>query len=87
MSRTDNRGVIAGKLHVAVVVRPFHLPGVDTKLAHIARIAARAQPVLHRVIDATLCTIQAWRRIADLVNLLGEITGVDRCTDSIRLVN
>ncbi|MPN43909.1 hypothetical protein SDC9_191470 [bioreactor metagenome] len=87
MARLNHRRVVTGKLHVAVVIGTFHLPGVETKLAHGARIAARAQPVLHRVINVALIAVQTRRSTADLFDLLGKIAGVDRCADGIRLVH
>ncbi|SAJ22155.1 Uncharacterised protein [Enterobacter cloacae] len=57
VSRLDNRGVVTGKLDVTVVIRPLHLPGIDTKLAHIAGITACTQPVLHGAIDVVLRTV------------------------------
>ena len=86
MARLHYRRVIAGKLDVAIVVGALHLPGVDAKLAQRAGIAARAQPLLQRVIDVALAIIEARRGVTNLINLLGEVAGVDRRPDGIRLV-
>ncbi len=64
----------------------LHLPGVDAKLAQRAGVAAGAQPLLQRVIDVALAVIEARRGVTNLINLLGEVAGVDRRPDGIRLV-
>ena len=87
MTRLNHRRVVTGKLHVAVVISAFHLPGIKAKLAHGARIAPGAQPVLYGVINVALITVQARRSAADLIDLFGKIAGVDRCADGIRLVH
>ncbi|VEB01903.1 Uncharacterised protein [Klebsiella pneumoniae] len=56
------------------------------KLAQRTGVAAGAQPLLQRVIDVALAIIEAWRGVTNLINLLGEVAGVDRCPDGIRLV-
>ncbi|SSM02447.1 Uncharacterised protein [Klebsiella pneumoniae] len=86
MARLHHRRVVAGKLDVAIVVDALHLPGVDAKLAQRTGVAAGAQPLLQRVIDVALAIIEAWRGVTNLINLLGEVAGVDRRPDGIRLV-
>ncbi|MNP23053.1 hypothetical protein D3C76_1157490 [compost metagenome] len=87
MTRLNHRCVVAGELDVTVVIGPFHLPGVNAVLAHGARIATRAQPVLHCVIDAVLRTVQTRRCGANLVHLLSKVTRIDRCANGIGLVD
>ena len=86
VARLHHRRVVAGKLDVAIVVDALHLPGVDAKLAQRTGVAAGAQPLLQRVIDVALAIIEAWRGVTNLINLLGEVAGVDRRPDGIRLV-
>ena len=87
MARLHHRRVVAGKLDVTVVIRPLHLPGVDTKLAQRAGVAAGTQPLLNRIVDVALAGVEARRGATNLSHLLGEIAGVDRRADRIRLVN
>ena len=87
MARLHHWRVVAGKLDVTVVIRPLHLPGVDTKLAQRAGIAAGTQPLLNRIVDVALAGVEARRGATNLSHLLGEIAGVDRRADRIRLVN
>ncbi|CNU01963.1 Uncharacterised protein [Salmonella enterica subsp. enterica serovar Bovismorbificans] len=40
MASLNDGRIVARELDVTVVVGAFHLPGIDTKLAHSARIAS-----------------------------------------------
>ena len=82
MTGLNDRGVIAGKLHVSVVIFAFHLIAVQVELPQLCGIRTGAQPVFNRTEVLAVLIVQAWRGCPDgfhLFQKVGPLTGTRDC--------